>query len=215
VDHCTSCKIVSRKNSSLKAFYLIDTHDLRLIHSTEPLGSLPYVALSYVWVKPQFLNLTEMSLPMFCQADRFSKFYSSIPQTIRDAISVCKVLGERYVSVDSLCIVQDSPNKTQVIAQMDLIYGYATFTIVAACGNSANPGLVGISSERITQQYRFSRAMNSPTSCPHSQRSSIGRIGTAEVGHIKRDCCRQDAITSHPRRHIFVAGGTHTARTQF
>jgi len=89
VDHCTSCKIVNRRNSSLVAFFLIDTHDLRLIHSTEPRGSLAYVILSYVWGKRQFLNLTETSLPMFHRADGFSKLYPSILQIIRDAIIWC------------------------------------------------------------------------------------------------------------------------------
>lgn len=69
-----------------------------------------------------------------------------MPQTIRDAIQVCLEIGETYLWVDSLCIVQDDPvyQKCQIDI-MDFIYSEAVITIVAAAGDDADSGLPGVS----------------------------------------------------------------------
>jgi hypothetical protein len=55
------------------------------------------------------------------------------------------MIGERYLWVDSLCIVQDDPQeKHGQIANMDAIYGNAILTINAAAGQDANAGLPGV-----------------------------------------------------------------------
>lgn len=73
-----------------------------------------------------------------------------IPLTIQDAIKVVKRIGQRYLWVDSLCIIQDEEdvdNKDN-IDRMDRIYGEALLTIVAADSWSADAGIKGISSTR-------------------------------------------------------------------
>jgi len=56
-----------------------------------------------------------------------------------------EIIGERYLLVDRLCIVQDDIEaKHAQIHNMGSIYASASFTIVAALGNSANNGLRGI-----------------------------------------------------------------------
>ncbi|KAF2116029.1 heterokaryon incompatibility protein-domain-containing protein [Lophiotrema nucula] len=57
-----------------------------------------------------------------------------IPATIRDAIDVTRRAGQRYLWVDSLCIIQEErhPDNEANIARMSRIYGEALFTIVAA-----------------------------------------------------------------------------------
>ena len=70
---------------------------------------------------------------------------SKVPATISDAIELVKGVGERYLWVDALCIVQDDPGLQKAqLAQMGLIYSLAAFTIVAASGNDANAGLPGV-----------------------------------------------------------------------
>lgn len=64
--------------------------------------------------------------------------------------------GERYLLVDSLCIVQDSLSiKQDTINQMDLVYQNAFLTIAAASGRDANVGLPGVRSNTraVTQEH--------------------------------------------------------------
>jgi hypothetical protein len=79
----------------------------------------------------------------------FAHLPQKLPQTIEDAIHLCRLLEERYIWVDSLCIVQDSAEdkKTQM-EYMDAIYNSAFVTIVAAFGTGADDGLAGISRSR-------------------------------------------------------------------
>lgn len=70
---------------------------------------------------------------------------SVLPGTILDTIQLVRQLGERYLWIDALCIVQDDPkDKTVQIGVMDLIYGSSAFTIFAAGGTSAHDPLPGI-----------------------------------------------------------------------
>lgn len=56
-----------------------------------------------------------------------------LPQTIQDIVSTCKQLGEQYLWVDALCIIQDDPaDKNAQIPQMADIYSGALLVISAA-----------------------------------------------------------------------------------
>lgn len=72
-----------------------------------------------------------------------------IPRTISDAIQLVKDIGQRYLWVDSLCIVQDDDNdKHGQLPIMDNIYSNAELVIIAAAGSDANAGLPGMPSTR-------------------------------------------------------------------
>lgn len=105
-----------------------------------------YCALSYVWgkvVEKWFTLTRENSVSL---SSKNALVGASLPQTVKDAMQLCVELGERYLWVDSLCIVQnDTIFQKQQIDIMDTIYAAATFTIVAAAGYHANAGLPGIS----------------------------------------------------------------------
>lgn len=76
---------------------------------------------------------------------------SQIPETIRNAIEVVKLLGERYLWVDTLCISQDDKEtKSREIDSMAAIYANAILTIVAAEGGNSDYGLRGL--KEISQQ---------------------------------------------------------------
>jgi len=54
-------------------------------------------------------------------------------------------IGERYLRVDSLCLVQDDgADKADSIKHMDLVYEGATLTNIAASGTDNNAGLPGL-----------------------------------------------------------------------
>lgn len=114
-----------------------------------------YAALSYVWgdhlIPQRILKLRSSNLSELClENSLLQKRHSIIPQTILDAMKVVKAVGEQYLWVDALCILQDDDSLEQhnQMANMDRIYARALFTIVAADGMHANLGLSGISRPR-------------------------------------------------------------------
>lgn len=113
-----------------------------------------YVALSYVWGTRLDITLTEKNIKLFTTPAAFQEI--QLPQTIVDAIAVVQALGERYLWVDSLCIMQDQDeDKMPQIQCMDLIYARAVFTIVAASGEDAYAGLPGVrAADRSNQMGR-------------------------------------------------------------
>ncbi|KAK4449690.1 heterokaryon incompatibility protein-domain-containing protein [Podospora aff. communis PSN243] len=123
---------------------LIDT---KLMCICEATSKQVYLALSYVWGGSTQLKLSTTNLSDLMRERSLSKpqYSTKIPRTIRDAIGLVQALGERYLWVDALCIVQDDEVHTRVQLQaMASIYGNATLTIVAAQGCSADHGLHGI-----------------------------------------------------------------------
>ena len=57
-------------------------------------------------------------------------------------MDLVRQLGERYLWVDALCLIQDDAIDVQLGATvMDCIYGRATFTVAAAGGTNAGSGL--------------------------------------------------------------------------
>lgn len=65
-----------------------------------------------------------------------------LPQTVADAIHVCRQLGEQYLWVDALCIIQDDDvDQPAQLSQIDKVYGRAIATIVAASGIDPSKGL--------------------------------------------------------------------------
>ena len=105
-----------------------------------------YVALSYVWggldqLMNTSLNDELLSKPFSLRAKHNQRL---LRNTIKDAILLVRLLGEQYLWVDALCIVQDAPDKLLHLAAMDKIYGGACFTIAATSGSSADAGLPGV-----------------------------------------------------------------------
>ncbi|KAF2795050.1 HET-domain-containing protein [Melanomma pulvis-pyrius CBS 109.77] len=109
----------------------------RLISSEGRTGK--YATLSYCWgSQPNYL-LTTSNI----QQLREGLNMNSIPQTIRDAISVATTIPVDYLWIDALCILQDS-NEDKIIelAKMEHIYRDSLVTIVAASANDVSNGLL-------------------------------------------------------------------------
>ncbi|PVH95825.1 HET-domain-containing protein [Periconia macrospinosa] len=108
-----------------------------------------FIALSYVWGMVPTLKCTSdtistLSTPNALYDPHIEKI---LPETIRNAMSLVKQLGEQYLWVDCLCVMQDSSadDMSTMLQAMARIYTSAEFTIVAACGDDANHGLQGFS----------------------------------------------------------------------
>lgn len=84
-------------------------------------------------------NLTQLRMP-----GAFGTKNATLPRTVRDGMALVKEIGYRFLWVDTICIVQDDPNKRDQIQVMNLIYRRARLTIVAMAGENANSGLPGV-----------------------------------------------------------------------
>lgn len=140
--------------------WLVDTWTLCLVSGNRDDS---YVALSYVWGPADFFQTLRSNLDMLQARHALSNSELEIPQTIVDAFTVTQLLGQRYLWVDALCIVQDDHIMKQAqIQNMSYIYSQATIAIIAKQGNTARYGLRGFpktSQPRATSQdiFRFGR----------------------------------------------------------
>ncbi|KAF8546670.1 HET-domain-containing protein [Imleria badia] len=152
--HGEACETVSWKsgNKDLPEYVrMVDVIQMALVYTAR---NCRYVALSYVWGGPgegyctSTANAKARSLPSGLEE-------SVLPATIVDAIQLTRQIGERYLWVDALCIIQDSQeDKAPQISIMDRIYGRAALTIIAAAGASVRAGLPGIrAGSRMLNQY--------------------------------------------------------------
>jgi hypothetical protein len=147
-DHNHGRKCNALQLSNAIAMIQIDVLDNCLVrtHST-----VKYFALSYVWGKVSMSQTLRGNLDARLKKEGLAAAH--LPKTIQDAMSLVKSLGERYLWVDALCIVQDDDeNKLRDIQQMDVVYSQAFATIVAMEGMDADAGLPGIVEGTKSQQ---------------------------------------------------------------
>jgi hypothetical protein len=127
----------------------VDVFDKCIVHFAP--DTVTWTALSYCWGGPQHhalqrKNLEEYSLPGSLVDD-------ILPQGIIDAMAVTRALDERYIWIDSLCILQDDDkDKLDMIAAMGTIYAHAVVTIVNAANRKVTQGIPGVSIPRRMQQ---------------------------------------------------------------
>ncbi|KAK7973040.1 hypothetical protein PG996_007268 [Apiospora saccharicola] len=118
-----------------------------LVSIVKPDTPVHFAALSYMWspggagssdIKLEKANISHLETPR-------SLTGIGLPRIILHAISLCRDLGEQFLWVDRLCIVQDDrDSKSAQIGAMDLIYRSASFTIVAALNSrTTDMGLPG------------------------------------------------------------------------
>ncbi|GME28650.1 putative heterokaryon incompatibility protein [Neofusicoccum parvum] len=133
------------REESLQNLLLVDVHQACLV-------SLPittrYFALSYVWgqlsgsIETRRDNIDSLKQKGAVSSDTDA---IRLPNTIRDALRLVQSLGERYLWVDRLSIVQDDiSNKNIHVMSMDSIFANAYCTIVACDGEDADRGLRGV-----------------------------------------------------------------------
>lgn len=126
----------------------------------------PYAALSHCWGSKQTFTTSPESL----EARKRSIDFDELPPTFRDAVEVSRMIGLRYLWIDSLCIIQgDMDDWRRESARMRGVYSNATVVIAASRATSDSTGFlhprpVG---ERIAISYAKDEAM---TACHYLQR---------------------------------------------
>nr|XP_024393156.1 uncharacterized protein LOC112290744 [Physcomitrium patens] len=123
-------------------FRVIDVQDRCIVPVSK---NCEYVALSYMWGTTPMLLTLKSNIEMSSLPQGLDKGPSPLPRTISDAMELVGDIGQRYLWVDALCIIQnDKKDQEHQIRNMDLVYGFASFTIIAADGDGADAGLVGV-----------------------------------------------------------------------
>ncbi|KAF2022166.1 HET-domain-containing protein [Aaosphaeria arxii CBS 175.79] len=104
-----------------------------------------YVALSYVWGSVEMLKLRRGNYDALTSEGGIDALGGELPVTIRDAMELVRGIGERYLWVDALCLIQDDEQDVTIgVTMMNSIYQSSYFTIVAGTGFDANAGLPGV-----------------------------------------------------------------------
>lgn len=126
----------------LEAF---DTADRIRLIEPPPDKDFPYCALSYSWGFSKPYILTSVNLDDF----QSEILVANLPKSFRDTIEVVRGIGERYLWIDALCILQDG--RTSEIASRDwydqagkmhAIFGGAIATITASEAHDGNQGFI-------------------------------------------------------------------------
>lgn len=161
--------VVMQKPSFLR---VIDVQENCIVQVANP-EDCRYAALSYVWGGVQHLQLQRYNKAELMEKNGLTLYRWAISKTILDAMTVVQQIGERYLWVDSMCILQDDDDseKLEQIKNMDQIYGSALFTIVAADATNADAGLDGVrqgsrSVVQLTEEVRPNFHIMSPLETP-------------------------------------------------
>ncbi|KAK0649273.1 heterokaryon incompatibility protein-domain-containing protein, partial [Cercophora newfieldiana] len=158
---------------------VIDVELLHL-HCAQPGEKAHYVALSHCWGGQSPIQTTMQNL------DAHIAGLPPLPQTFADAVAVTKALGTRYLWIDSLCIVQNSPEDWHAeVTKMAEVYENAFFTISADAAASATDGFLRPPSRSFTPETPIpytSMCGNSSTTTTTTSFLASGTILVRERG---------------------------------
>ncbi|OJJ07775.1 hypothetical protein ASPVEDRAFT_374523 [Aspergillus versicolor CBS 583.65] len=101
-ERCASACNLERPDVDARPARVIDTK--RLMVQEMP-STREYAALSYTWGRSDVtqFELTKENEPQLTKPGGLTEVYTEIPRTVRDAITLCRDLGIRYLWVDALC----------------------------------------------------------------------------------------------------------------
>ena len=139
--HGSHCQRKGVEKGAGRPEYLIDVSRKCLVRAEDH----PYVALSYVWGQAKSMETTKANLNRLLQEDSLAEDDVDLLATIRDAMNLTAILGEAFLWVDRLCIVQDCEREemSQQISVMGDIYANSRLAIIAANGSGAVSPLLG------------------------------------------------------------------------
>ncbi|KAI1330172.1 heterokaryon incompatibility protein-domain-containing protein [Xylariaceae sp. FL0255] len=136
--HRGSCEVAELSSIGHPLIRLIDIEQRCII-----LAELDcrFTALSYVWGSSTIGLLTKSTLADFSRPGGLTD--NKLPRTILETMVLLAELAERYVWVDSACIIQDDfTDKRKYLPMMGDIYHHAALVVIAAV-ETADEGLPG------------------------------------------------------------------------
>lgn len=136
--------------SAVRPLWVVDVESRCIVPGRD---CAAFVALSYRWGNHSWPRVNREMLSTIRKPGGLDT--ADLAPIIRHAISLTSAIGERYLWVDALCIVQG--NSAETANQLNLMgafYASALITIVVADGDSATgiPGINGVSDSRGVKQ---------------------------------------------------------------
>ena len=114
---------------------LVDTKQSGISNHVE----LEYATLSHCWGQTKHTVTDTVNLKQYEAGIAFSE----LNQTFQDAVLVTRALGIRYIWIDSLCIVQDSPSDWQKESSlMGSVYSGGAINIAADAAEDGDQGFL-------------------------------------------------------------------------
>ncbi|KAF1851982.1 HET-domain-containing protein [Cucurbitaria berberidis CBS 394.84] len=136
--HGSQCH-AKKEDSDIWPLWLIDVVECCIVDGNR---ATRYLTLSYVWGGVHTLQATTSNIEDLQQPRSLDQFGDTLPKTIRQAMEFTRLIGEQYIWIDQLCILQDDAlNKEFQIDHMAELYANSHLTLVAASGESAASGL--------------------------------------------------------------------------
>jgi hypothetical protein len=125
-----------------------DGHTARLFLTDNMSQGAHYVALSHCW-GDVWKDLTEEERDQWSttrkgvQRKMEGFLVKELPQTFQDAIRVTRELGQRYLWIDSLCIIQgDREDWETESKKMEAVFQNAYYTIAATSAEDSTKGFL-------------------------------------------------------------------------
>ncbi|KAK8024760.1 heterokaryon incompatibility protein-domain-containing protein [Apiospora arundinis] len=161
-------------------FRVIDVVNL---HICQPLEAPRFVALSYMWSGGGSDEFQLLKILVEVLETPGSLANAPLPGVITDTMALCRDMGERYLWVDRLCIVQDdAASKMIQIQAMDTIYQSATLTIATALDCDDGTGIPGYKGRSRYPESSTPRPIHkTPKDCSHSHLEKPGKSTTYKI----------------------------------
>ena len=132
------CPSVAGKALPTRVIDVGDELNAPYLYESRPGEEGVWAALSYCWGKKQVLTTKTASLA----THKSGIPLGDLPKTCQDAILVARALSIRYIWIDAICIVQDSPEDWErEAARMCSVYKDAMITFAARDSESSDVGL--------------------------------------------------------------------------
>ncbi|KAH7068524.1 heterokaryon incompatibility protein-domain-containing protein [Paraphoma chrysanthemicola] len=210
--HETCGKAVDSDFKPTRLLYLGDSGEHcnpRVVISKEHFGGQPdpskspikrtahdYMTLSHCWGTSPMVRLLRDNEMVFRQSIAFEQ----LPKSFRHAIEVTKLLGLRYLWIDSLCIIQDSPEdwRKEAVTMAD-VYRNAYCNIAATsaadssvgCFFDRNPNLV--TTTIVTPDWEMASAREYVLAQPHE--TMMRKLNEAPL--LRRAWVLQERMLAH------------------
>lgn len=111
-----------------------------------------YTSLSHLWAAETVLRLTTINQDELMQAIPLA----DLSPTFRDAISMTRQLGVRFLWIDSLCILQDSPDDWAAESSvMNQVYKHSVCNFAATAASDYSCGLYQRRDPRMVTPHRI------------------------------------------------------------
>lgn len=181
-----------------KTLRFIDVRTGCIVQAATP-ELTPYVALSYVWGTQGNVKMTKANKEAFEEPGALFLADNCIPPLIRDAMRLAIGIGQSYLWVDALCIVQDDDADRQLqIQHMHAIYERSYATIITLAAQDVYSRIPGIGSGREFPQYEVVKGKR----LWYNTNPGLGAL-MAESRWTSRAWTFQEHLLS--RRRIFVS----------